>query len=296
MNWHDSMESALVSFAGDGVVAAGERGIGGGCISSTGILSLSNGRKVFIKRNSSSAEDMFRREAEGLEALGSVDGGPPVPAVLAGGTEGPFAFLIMEYLESGSSRSDFWEDFGRSLAIMHRNGRAPECGFSNDNYIGASPQPNKAIKDWIDFFRIRRLEFQLKMARDRGAADSTMSRLVTALMDKLDNYLIPCDSGGASLLHGDLWSGNHIYGPDGRAWIIDPAVYYGHREADLAMTELFGGCSRAFYQAYKEEWPLEPGYSDRRDLYNLYHMLNHLNLFGGSYAGSVLSIARRYAG
>jgi fructosamine-3-kinase len=259
-------------------------------------MTLSNGQRVFIKRNSASGADMFRQEAAGLEALAAVAEGPRIPDVYAGGTDGPFAFLIMEYLEASSRRDDFWEDFGRSLAALHRDGRSEACGFREDNYIGSSPQPNKPIEDWIDFFRIRRLEFQLKMARDRGAADASLSRLVTSLMDKLDRYLIPCDEGGPSLLHGDLWSGNYIGGPDGRACIIDPAVSYGHREADLAMTELFGGYDRAFYRAYNEAWPLEPDYRDRCDLYNLYHMLNHLNLFGGSYAGSVLSIARRYAG
>ncbi len=296
MTWCDSLNSALESFAGSGVRPAGERGVGGGCISSTGVMTLSSGQKVFIKRNSAAGADMFRQEAAGLEALAAVAGAPRIPELYAGGTDGPFAFLIMEYLDSSSRRDDFWEDFGRSLAALHREGRRGECGFAQDNYIGASPQPNTPVGEWIEFFRIRRLEFQLKMARDRGEADASMSRLVTKVMDRLDRYLVPCDPGGASLLHGDLWSGNYLCGPGGRACIIDPAVYYGHREADLAMTELFGGYDRSFYRAYNEAWPLEPGYRDRCDLYNLYHMLNHLNLFGGSYAGSVLSIARRYGG
>ena len=238
---------------------------------------------------------MFLQEASGLSALASVSESPPVPDALGYGIDGGFSFLLMEYLEPVNKRKNFWEDFGRSLARMHRNGRNSECGFSEDNYIGASPQLNSRIKGWIDFFRIRRLEYQLKMARDRGLADSSMTALVSSVLDRLDHILIPCDTGGASLLHGDLWSGNFITGPQGRACIIDPAVYYGHREADLAMTRLFGGYDPVFYKAYNEEWPLEPGAPERTDLYNLYHMLNHLNLFGGSYAGSVISIARKYS-
>jgi fructosamine-3-kinase len=292
---YSSLTEALVSIENPGCSVKGERGVAGGCINSCGILTLNTGRRLFIKRNNSEGENMFLQEASGLSALASVAEAPPVPEVLGYGSDGAFSFLLMEYLEPVPGKRDFWEDFGRSLARMHKNGRSSECGFSEDNYIGASPQLNSPMKDWIDFFRIRRLEYQLKMARDRGLADSSMTALVHSVMDHLDQILIPCDTGGASLLHGDLWSGNFITGPQGRACIIDPAVYYGHREADLAMTRLFGAYDPVFYKAYNELWPLEPGALERTDLYNLYHMLNHLNLFGGSYAGSVLSIARKYA-
>ncbi|MDC7231838.1 MAG: fructosamine kinase family protein [Spirochaetales bacterium] len=291
----DSLNDALAAVESPGCSVSGERGVGGGCISSCGILTLDTGRRLFIKRNGTGGLDMFCREAAGLSALAVVDGAPGVPQVLAAGTDGSFSFLLMEYLESASRGSRFWETFGRALALMHQNGRSGACGFHEDNYIGASPQLNTALEDWIDFFRIRRIEYQLKMARDRRLADRSMTELVSRVMERLDRILIPCDSGGASLLHGDLWSGNYITGPAGEACIIDPAVYYGHREADLAMTRLFGGYDPAFYSAYNEAWPLEPGAAERSDLYNLYHMLNHLNLFGGSYAASVLSIARKYS-
>lgn len=291
----NSLIEALNSLEKTGCIVKGERGVGGGCISSCSILTLNTGRRLFIKRNNADGEDMFLREASGLSALASVAEAPPVPEVLAYGIDDSFSFLLMEYLEPAAKNNNFWEDFGRSLAQMHKYGRNSQCGFTEDNYIGASAQLNSVLDDWIDFFRIRRLEYQLKMARDRGLADSSMQSLVQSVMDKLDQILIPCDEGGGSLLHGDLWSGNFITGPQGRACIIDPAVYYGHREADLAMTRLFGGYDPVFYSSYNEEWPLEPGSSERMDLYNLYHMLNHLNLFGGSYAGSVLSIARKYA-
>jgi len=290
-----SLSSALEALFGPGTVLCGERGVGGGCINDTGILTHSKDGRVFIKRNRRGSLDLFLRESEGLKVLGSVGGAPRVPRPLAAGTDGASAFLLLEYLEEDGRNDDFWECFGRELAALHRNGRADRCGFASDNHIGATPQRNGYMDSWIEFFQVRRIGYQLKLARDRGLAEGDLSRLVGRVMEKLDRYLIEPDDRRASLLHGDLWSGNFIAGPDGRACIIDPAVYYGHREADLAMTELFGGYNRAFYQAYDAAWPLEPGYAERRDLYNLYHMLNHLNLFGGGYAGSVRSIAARYA-
>ncbi|MDC7239520.1 MAG: fructosamine kinase family protein [Spirochaetales bacterium] len=295
LSWYGSLKEALAAIDGPGSSVSGERGVGGGCINSCGVLTLSSGRKIFIKRNSAAAADMFRQEAAGLEALGAVSGAPPVPEVLGGGEDGRFSFLLLEYLEAGPRNRNFWEDFGSSLAVLHREARNSACGFDVDNYIGSGPQPNRSMDNWIDFFRIRRIEFQLKIAADHRRLDSSSVKLVQRVMDRMDTLLIPCDPGGASLLHGDLWSGNFIVGPDGKACIIDPAAYYGHREADLAMTRLFGGYERSFYESYDKTWPLEQGFTERCDLYNLYHMLNHLNLFGGSYAGSVISIARQYS-
>ena len=145
---------------------------------------------------------------------------------------------------------------------------------------------------WIPFFRERRLLPQLR--RGEGYLDEKDRRCAEKLLARLEE-LLP-EPEAPSLLHGDLWSGNYITGPDGRAWLIDPAAYVGHREADLAMTELFGGYPAAFYDAYREAWPLQPGYEQRREIYNLYHLLNHLNLFGPSYLGSVRQILRRYGG
>ncbi len=292
---YKSPEEVIHEHFGSSVSISGERGVGGGCINDTGILNLSDGSRAFIKRNGRNQENLFLREAEGLRALAAVEGAPAVPQVLGAGKDSRFAFLVMEYLEPSPRRQDFWEIFGREMAALHRNGRSGECGFFHDNHIGATAQPNGSQSSWIAFFREKRLEFQLKLARERGLADSSMTRLVSRVMDRLDTLLIEPDDHRPSLLHGDLWGGNFIDGPEGKACIIDPAAYYGHREADLAMTSLFGGFSSAFYSAYDEAWPLESGFSERRDLYNLYHMLNHLNLFGGGYAGSVLSIASRYA-
>ncbi len=163
-------------------------------------------------------------------------------------------------------------------------------GFTEDNYIGASPQDNTPAQHWVEFFRDHRLAPQLAMAKDRLETDDL--RAADLLMDRLDEFLIEPEQ--PSLLHGDLWAGNYMTGPDGCAWLIDPAVYAGHREADLAMTELFSGFPAQFYDAYREAWPLQPGYASRRDLYNLYHILNHLNLFGRSYLPSVRHIMAEY--
>ena len=163
-------------------------------------------------------------------------------------------------------------------------------GFPEDNYIGATPQKNTPMTRWVDFFRECRLLPQIKMADQYF--DTNTRRLCAKLLDHLDSFLPEPEF--PSLLHGDLWSGNSAPGPDGKAWIFDPAAYVGHHEAELAMTELFGRCPEEFYRAYSEITPIDSGYRDRRDLYNLYHLLNHLNLFGGSYLGSVQQILRRY--
>ncbi len=294
--WYSSLPEALSSITNEeNPSVQKESSLGGGCISTANVLTLESGKRIFMKSNGREFEKMFRTEAAGLVRLSEVSEGPAVPRVYCGGTEGGRSFLLMEYIQPGRKSLRYSEGLGRSLANLHKFGRDENCGFSTDNFIGATPQENTPHPDWIGFFRTRRLEYQLRLARNRGLADSRMTSEVGRVLDRLDRYLIPCDDGKASLLHGDLWGGNVICGTDGEAVIIDPAVYYGHREADLAMTELFGGFDSAFYRSYNETWPLREGYSVRKDLYNLYHMLNHLNIFGSSYAGSVLSIARKYS-
>ena len=162
-------------------------------------------------------------------------------------------------------------------------------GFAGDNFIGATPQKNESRSTFLAFFRDCRLEPQFAMAdRYFSAGDRKQIR---KLLDHIDHYYI--EPTHPSLLHGDLWSGNHMTGDDGKAWLIDPAAYIGHPEADLAMTELFGRCPQAFYDAYEEVSPLQPGYAERKDFYNLYQLLNHLNLFGSGYLSSVRSILSR---
>ena len=203
------------------------------------------------------------------------------------------SFLMMEYMKAAAKIDGYWEVFGRELALLHRVGcshLAKRFGFPEDNYIGATPQKNAPMMNWVDFFRERRLLPQIKMAEHYF--DANTRGLFTKLSDHLDNYL--SEPERPSLIHGDLWSGNASTGPDGKAWIYDPAAYVGHHEAELAMTELFGKNPDEFYRAYNEVYPIDSGYKDRRDLYNLYHLLNHLNLFGGSYLGSVKGILGRY--
>ncbi len=200
----------------------------------------------------------------------------------------------MEEIPSGRLHSA--AAFGRSLAALHRNGRSDSCGFDSNNWIGSTVQPNDRCTSWVEFFASRRLAYQWELAAQGGFTDSKSDKSMDTLLGNLKNIMPEPDAGGAHLLHGDLWGGNWMAGADGRAYLIDPAVYYGHREADLAMTELFGGFPPGFRAAYLESWPLEPGFNERIPLYNLYHLLNHLNLFGASYWTSVRSILERFSG
>ena len=295
----NSLDQAITTLFGDNLRIVSKRPVHGGDINESYCLSLSDGSAVFMKCNTIKNLSFFEAEAKGLEALRGTET-IGVPKALAMGTDKAqkMSFLLMEYLEPAAKLTRYWEMFGRELAMLHRadcteyaeaaEGRP--FGFAHDNYIGASPQINAPKEDWTTFFRECRLIPQIKMAE--RYFDSKMQKQFTKLMDLLDSYLV--DPEFPSLIHGDLWSGNAVCGPNGKAWILDPAVYVGHYEAELAMTELFGGNPQSFYDAYHEVTPIDSGYHDRRDLYNLYHMLNHLNLFGGTYLGSVQRILNRY--
>lgn len=294
-----ALERAIALLFGQDARIASKRPVYGGDINEAYRLSLSDGSAVFIKCNTLENLSFFEAEARGLNALRRA-GTIGVPQVLGMGAdeEKGFSFLLMEYLEAAPRSSQYWEIFGRELAALH----CADCsgltgadgsllfGFAEDNYIGASLQINMPMDSWIAFFRECRLLPQIRMAE--GYLDSRMHRQFGKLLDHLDCYLV--EPKAPSLLHGDLWSGNAVCGPDGKAWILDPAAYVGHFEAELGMTELFGGYPAAFYQAYREVNPIDSGYRDRRELYNLYHLLNHLNLFGSSYRGSVEKILNRY--
>lgn len=220
---------------------------------------------------------MFAAEAEGLEALRKADA-LCIPRPLCHGQDGRQAWLVMEYLETGGSGSA--TALAEGLAAIHRVG-STRFGWHRDNTIGSTAQVNTPETDWLTFWREHRLAFQLRLAARNGAPARSLDtgeQLLAQLPALLDGH-----DPQPSLLHGDLWSGNYAYTRDGRPTIFDPAVYFGDREADLAMTELFGGFSRDFYAAYQNAWPLEDGYPLRRTLYNLYHVLNHFNLFGGGY-------------
>lgn len=250
--------------------------VSGGCIHQSYRVLIS-GTARFLKVNGEAFADAFAAEADGLAALRSA--GLRAPKPLAHGVAGSQAYLVLEFLDL--KRSGDFAALGRMLAAAHR-ASGPRFGWSRDNYIGATPQANGWSEDWAAFWRERRLRPQLELARKNGFdlnADSASAILYGHKPEP-------------SLLHGDLWSGNAGFLPDGTPLVFDPAVYYGDREADLAMTELFGGFPREFYMAYNKVLPLPEGYERRKHLYNLYHLLNHLNLFGGGYLGQVSSTLR----
>lgn len=265
--------------------------VSGGCINETLLLSLSNGERVFVKHNNQPPPDFFRREAEGLRLLGRAQG-PRVPKVLGLPNQPNPRFLILEYVDEGSAGGDFYERFARALAGLHHMSHE-FYGLDHDNFIGSTVQKNKPETDPIVFFREHRLRFQQRLARERGLLPSNVDHRLDRLCDKL-NLLLKVDGERPALLHGDLWSGNYFADSNGEPCIFDPAAYFGLREADLAMTELFGRLPQRFYDAYHEAFPLNPGYEDRKKIYNLYHLLNHVNLFGSSYLSSVKSVVNRF--
>ncbi|MDD4881170.1 MAG: fructosamine kinase family protein [Gallionellaceae bacterium] len=259
-------------------VLAGRQAVAGGDINQAERLLGRDGRRYFVKFNRAERLAMFEAEAEGLDEI-LASGALRAPRPVCSGLDGRQAFLVLEYLEL-DGRGDGAE-LGRRLAAMHRHGQ-PTFGWRRDNTIGATPQPNAGMADWMDFLRLRRLGFQLTLA-GRNGAPSRLIEQGERLLAGLGGFF-PGYAPRPSLLHGDLWGGNYGYA-SGEPVLFDPAVYYGDREADLAMTELFGGFPAAFHAAYREAWPLDPGYETRKTLYNLYHVLNHYNLFGGGYAG-----------
>ena len=266
--------------------------VGGGCIANACRIET-DGSPLFLKYGDEAVARTFPGEAAGLEALAAADSPLTVPSVIETDTpEGDRpGYLVMEWINSGREGRRFWETFGEGLAALHRH-TGEKYGFEQDNFIGQSPQPNEWMDDWPSFFREQRLEPQVEMAQERGrwqaGWDSPLQALYRRLPDMLPRTPEP------SVLHGDLWKGNYMVTAVGEPAIIDPATYYGHREADLAMTELFGGYADRFYDAYRATWGLAPEYDTRKEVYNLYHLLNHLNLFGGGYANSVEQILRRF--
>lgn len=250
--------------------------VAGGCINSAYRVE-GTGQQYFVKMNSADQLHMFEVEADGLRELAGANA-IRVPEPICFGIADNQAYLVMELLELGGSGKR--SELGQQLALLHQV-TADRFGWHCDNIIGATHQPNKQSSDWIEFWRGQRLGFQLELAARRGFGSGAL-RKGEKLMDDF-GQLFSGHSPQPSLLHGDLWSGNYAYTRDGEPAIFDPAVYYGDREADIAMTELFGGFGGDFYTAYEEVLPLDDGYRIRKTLYNLYHILNHFNMFGGGY-------------
>lgn len=277
------IEAAIGAASGQPFVRERHAIQGGGCINRGLSLIGADGRRFFTKLNNIEKLEMFEAEADGLRELAAT-GAIRVPTPLVSGSGGKQAFLVMEWLDLGGRGRP--EQLGRQLARLHRHSQA-EFGWWRDNHIGATPQQNAPLPDWIDFYRERRLRPQLERAR-HNAMPRRLSQRGERLLARLEGFF-PGYRPAPSLLHGDLWGGNHGY-VDGAPALFDPAVYFGDREAELAMTELFGGYPEAFYAAYREAWPLDPGYRVRKRLYNLYHVLNHFNLFGGGYAAQAAAM------
>lgn len=276
MNLLAAVSRAISNATGLPFEAMASDAIGGGCINQ--VFSLSDGRcRYFVKIHDAGKLSMFEAEAAGLEALAAAHG-VRVPRPLCNGVAAGRAFLVLEHLEllgCGDAAR-----LGAQLAQQHRLTQ-DRFGWTRDNTLGSTPQPNVWTDDWVRFWRDRRLGFQLELAAQNGMG--SLQREGDALLARFD-ALFADYRPQPSLLHGDLWGGNHGFLADGTPVIFDPAVYFGDRECDLAMTELFGGFAPDFYAAYRESWPLDAGYATRRTLYNLYHILNHANLFGGGYA------------
>ena len=261
--------------------------LGGGSISTAMKATLSDGEIVFVKA-SPQQKDMFSKEANGLRELAKADA-VRIPAVIFADEK----ILVLEFLPPSSppNRKFFFEEFGRQFAALHRC-TSSSFGFFEDNYIGSTPQQNMPRSiSWKEFYYGCRLQYQFHLAEENGYADAELGKLFAALGRRVDE-LIPDDGEPPALLHGDLWAGNFLCVEGGMPTIVDPAVYYGHREADLAMTLLFGGFGDSFYSAYAEAYPLNPGWQRRMELYKLYHLFNHLNLFGEGYYGQVLETMR----
>lgn len=282
-----ALEAAIAAASGAKFRIERTTAAGGGCIHQALVLE-GGGARYFAKLNDARLADAFAAEADGLAALAAA--GIRTPGVVTHGATAGSAFLVLEHLALGRGSEAGYRALGRALARMHAHA-GERFGWHRDNYIGATPQRNRPSDAWAEFWRRERLAPQLALAAVRGFGGR-----LQRLGERLDAALPGLLAGHApapSLLHGDLWSGNAAFLADGTPIVFDPAVYHGDREADLAMTELFGGFPAAFYAAYREAAPLDAGYSLRRTLYNLYHVLNHANLFGGGYAAQAEGMMER---
>ncbi len=282
-------ENGLVQTLGKPVSVLNFEFVGGGSINEAGIVHTNEGG-YFIKWNSSSHYPaMFTLEAKGLDILREA-GRIHVPKTIFCGEAGGHSFIILEMIKSAPPIKNFWKDFGNSLADLHAI-TSDQFGLDHDNYIGALPQQNNGHTSWVDFFINERIQPQIVLARNGDKLDKQHVKSFEKVFRKL-NEIFPEEQ--PSLLHGDLWRGNFMIGKEGRVTIFDPAVYYGHREAELAFSKMFGGFDKEFYDAYQERGHLEKTFDSRVDIYNMYPILVHLNLFGKSYLTSLEEILKRF--
>lgn len=268
----------ITKATGNSFVVATTRSVGGGCINQ-GYQLQGNDSQYFVKLNQASQIAMFQAEYLGLTQMYDTQT-ITIPKPICWGVAGNSCYLVLEWLDlaKGNYHHSSWLEMGRQLAQMHALGKADRYGWLMNNTIGSTPQINTWKDNWADFFAEQRIAYQLQLAQKKGGNFSHIDRVVEVVRAKLAER-----QPEASLVHGDLWSGNADITADGQPTIFDPATYYGDREVDIAMTELFGGFPDAFYQGYNQQWQLDAAYSQRKSIYNLYHILNHFNLFGGSY-------------
>lgn len=283
---------AIQALMGSGVRIVDEVPIGGGCISHGRILRLNNNTSLFLKSHATTPASFFQAEADNLTLLKRYS--PlTVPAPLIVGETLAHQYLCLEYIEAAAHQSDYWEQGGRGLATLHKESTKDATGFGLkwDNWIGSTAQPNTHSASWKDFYVHQRLKYQVALAEQNGYIEGALradcQRLVAHAPALLHEPL-------PALVHGDLWLGNLMSDAQGAPALIDPAIYFADREVDIAMTMLFGTFDKRFYAAYQEYYPLPAGWHTRIQLYNLYHMLNHLNIFGGSYLNSVEHIVQSY--
>jgi protein-ribulosamine 3-kinase len=283
-----ALATALAAAVGRAVEAMPAAEVHGGCINRCWRWETA-GAPLFVKQAPAASNRMLEAERDGLEYLQAANA-VRVPAVLGCGVAGDASFLVLEWITLRRGSRVSAERLGLRLAALHRN-TGPRFGLAGDNFIGSTPQQNGWSDDWIAFLKERRLGFQLELAAENGFGGRLQQR-GRQLLERLAE-LFPGYRPLPSLLHGDLWGGNWAADDEDQPVLFDPAVYYGDREAEIAMTRLFGGFGSRFYEAYDSVWPPDPGAGTRADLYNLYHVLNHLNLFGGSYRAQAEEMIER---
>ncbi|NTV10497.1 MAG: fructosamine kinase family protein, partial [Zoogloea sp.] len=286
----DALEAAIRAATGSSFRLAGSRPVSGGDIHASLLLEGAGGERYFVKHGDQDAAVMFEAEADGLAAL-SASAAARVPEVIATGSTDDAAFLVLEWLDLRPVSSE--EDGVRAAEALTRlhQCEGEHFGWHRDNFLGRSPQRNTPLDNWSRFFAEFRLKPQLELARAKGYAGE-LQRNGEKILERLPALFLDYRPR-PSLLHGDLWHGNFGMLADGEPVLFDPAVHYGDHEADLAMTELFGGFPGSFYATCRKEWPPAQDAEDRKPLYTLYHLLNHLNLFGRGYLGQVERIARK---
>jgi len=271
-----AIRQAITEATGEPFEIIDSQSTAGGCINEARTHSDGK-RKYFVKVNTAENYEMFAAEAEALRAIAQTRT-IRVPEVITLARSGPHAFLVLEAIDLGPRRSGDWARLGQQLANMHQH-TSRNFGWHRNNTIGSTPQSNKEHHDWAEFFRDERLVPQFDLAAKNGFIFKKARKLLDSLPDKLGDH-----QPKPSLLHGDLWTGNAGFTRSGDPIIYDPTTYYGDHETDLAFSEFFGGFPPAFYRAYQSVTTLDAGYEERKHLYNLYHVLNHANLFGSSYA------------